>query len=339
MPPTDKLDLVVVESASNPTVAQLIVGILKEAGIAAWTPGTHLQDAWAISQTRMGLLSVDVLVAREDMDDARRVLARAQKATSTRGSDDADALVASGETLEPGEQTEVEADAQVPPRTTDELWLETGVVLAVALLPLYYSMIADLIWPPLKPAVLQTAWSSIVLNGGLGALLLFLIWRSGEPWSRFGLTRPDALDVGLFVFVLFVDYVLVGNLSYLIELGLFGGGRSQPVPSFERVDRAGYILVIAGTAINAFYQELLMRGYLIPRFERLFRSTSKSLLLTTMLFGAYHLDQGISGVIGSTLSGLVYGAAFCLTRRLWPIAAAHAGYNLVVLLRDIYLTM
>jgi len=93
-----------------------------------------------------------------------------------------------------------------------------------------------------------------------------------------------------------------------------------------------YILFVVHIFTSAFYEELLMRGYLIPRFERLLRSTWNSLLLTALLFGSYHTDQGIGGVLDTSLAGLVYGGAFCWFRRLWPVAAAHALYNLMVML-------
>jgi len=79
--------------------------------------------------------------------------------------------------------------------------------------------------------------------------------------------------------------------------------------------------------MNGFAEELVMRGYLIPRFERLLNSTWGSLLLTTVLFATYHCYQGPSGVVNALEFGLIYGSAFCVFRRVWPLALAHAVSN------------
>ena len=74
-----------------------------------------------------------------------------------------------------------------------------------------------------------------------------------------------------------------------------------------------------------------MRGYLLSRFERLSGSTAKSLLLATCLFAAYHAYQGMYGVMSAFVFGFVVGAAFCLVRRLWPVALAHALYDVLLI--------
>ena len=66
-----------------------------------------------------------------------------------------------------------------------------------------------------------------------------------------------------------------------------------------------------------------MRGYLLPRLERLLCSTRLSVLVTTALFASYHIYQGIGAAIGIAAVGFVYALAFCCFRRLWPLCAAH----------------
>jgi membrane protease YdiL (CAAX protease family) len=74
-----------------------------------------------------------------------------------------------------------------------------------------------------------------------------------------------------------------------------------------------------------------MRGYLIARFERLLRSTWLAVLITTVMFGSYHLYQGVGPAIVIAASGLVYAAAFCWFRRLWPLCVAHALADFIAL--------
>jgi membrane protease YdiL (CAAX protease family) len=93
-----------------------------------------------------------------------------------------------------------------------------------------------------------------------------------------------------------------------------------------------YLVVALSTIMSAFEEELLMRGYLLPRFEQLLKSTWAGLFLTAILFGSYHAYQGMGAVLVTALIGLVYGFAFCLTRRLLPIVAAHGLHNLFSIL-------
>lgn len=55
----------------------------------------------------------------------------------------------------------------------------------------------------------------------------------------------------------------------------------------------GYFVVLIGCAAGAFCEELVMRGYLIPRLERLLRSTRIAVLVTTAVFASYHIYQGM----------------------------------------------
>jgi membrane protease YdiL (CAAX protease family) len=84
--------------------------------------------------------------------------------------------------------------------------------------------------------------------------------------------------------------------------------------------------VLLGIAciVSGFAQELIFRGYLIPRFERLVRSTLIAVLVTTAMFASFHVYQGTVSMIGVAAVGFVYAIAFCLLRRLWPVCAAHA---------------
>jgi membrane protease YdiL (CAAX protease family) len=229
----------------------------------------------------------------------------------------------------------------VADRTNRDLWVEVGVVLIVLLLPTYYSIVADLIGPSgggssgdefssprdiLRDSINDTSRS---------ALLLYLMWRSGESWHRFGFTRFGwtRSDTSIALGILLINFGIEELVALVEPVHIEDkGGRDSSTSPGTALLIVEYILFVIHICIAAFYEELLMRGYLIPRFEHLLRSTWTSLFLTALLFGGFHMDQGMGGVLGITLAGLVYGGAFCWFRRLWPVATAHAVYNLVVML-------
>jgi membrane protease YdiL (CAAX protease family) len=84
------------------------------------------------------------------------------------------------------------------------------------------------------------------------------------------------------------------------------------------------LLLVIGSLANGFAEETVIRGYLLTRFERLLNSTFAAVFITTVLFAAYHLYQGIVPMVGVFVLGLVYAGAFCYLRRLWPLIIAHA---------------
>jgi membrane protease YdiL (CAAX protease family) len=102
---------------------------------------------------------------------------------------------------------------------------------------------------------------------------------------------------------------------------------------FARPVGAEYLLVPFSSCAIGFVEELVMRGYLIPRFERLLGSSWKAVLVSTVLFASCHMYQGPVGVISAAITGLVLGIAFCWVRRLWPVALAHALLDFIAFIK------
>lgn len=225
---------------------------------------------------------------------------------------------------------------QITPRTALEVWAEVGVVLLALLVPIYYSIFASLFHSipgagrPDEHSSLSELFRSTFKDTSAGTLLLYLMWRSEEPWSRFGLVRSVhlTLDAGIALFVVLINAAMSEGLFLLFDAAGFGGHPLEPVSEPAESTPITYAVLLVHIGVSAFFEELLMRGYLLPRFEHLFGFTWLSLALTALLFGGLHFDQGIGGVVATALAGLVYGGAFCWFRRLWPIVLAHALYNL-----------
>jgi membrane protease YdiL (CAAX protease family) len=55
-------------------------------------------------------------------------------------------------------------------------------------------------------------------------------------------------------------------------------------------------------------------------------------LLNADVFGAVHYsDQGLPGVEQAVITGFVFGTIFAVTRRIWLVICAHAGFDLTAL--------
>lgn len=154
-----------------------------------------------------------------------------------------------------------------------------------------------------------------------GALGLYLLWRGGITPARIGLgrfrLRPDLLGgLGL--------AALIG----LPGLGLYVIGRMlgigvEVVPS-TLTDTWWRIPVLLAVAFaNGWAEEIIVVGFLMTRLRQLDFSPTRTLVLASLLRGAYHLYQGFGAGLGNIVMGLVFGYVWQRTGRLWPLIIAH----------------
>jgi len=109
-------------------------------------------------------------------------------------------------------------------------------------------------------------------------------------------------------------------------LALFGGFAITGINGWSySVSMAACSALFAGVSEEVLYRGLLMR--LIERIG----GTWLALAATSVLFGLAHLSNAhvsLAGVLGLTFGlGLMLGAAYVATRRLWLPIALHAGWN------------
>lgn len=86
---SDEVKTVVLDQFPNEFIAEVVVGFLKDAGIAAFVKGENLQDPVASAERTLGSLTVRVYVDEKRLEDARQVLAAARAAGSLVEEEDA----------------------------------------------------------------------------------------------------------------------------------------------------------------------------------------------------------------------------------------------------------
>ncbi len=175
--------------------------------------------------------------------------------------------------------------------------------------------------------------------------LLFIIAVSNEPWSKFGIVQPRWIADPLFAVVIWLvaTFALALTLNLLLPLQAGTevgdeGDALHPAISHVAAGTAGSIgwgavlLCLVGLTANSLLEELAMRGYLIPRFEELFKSPAIAVGLSSAIFASYHMYQGVEHVVAIFMLALVYGISFCILRRLWPLVIAHTITNMFIYL-------
>ncbi|HVM74320.1 MAG TPA: type II CAAX endopeptidase family protein [Candidatus Saccharimonadales bacterium] len=76
-------------------------------------------------------------------------------------------------------------------------------------------------------------------------------------------------------------------------------------------------------------EEFVYRGFVMAALTRTGMAQFLVVLLSSVMFGLAHAYQGRSGIIGTTLMGLVFGLARAVTLSLAPAVVWHACVDLV----------
>jgi membrane protease YdiL (CAAX protease family) len=160
-----------------------------------------------------------------------------------------------------------------------------------------------------------------------GALGLYLLWRAGSRLADVGLDRRfvggDVLrGVGLAALI-----GIPGLGLYLVAYAV--GASLEVVPTTLTDTWWRPIALVVSAAGNAWAEEMLVIGYLITRLRQLGFGENKSLLVSSVLRGSYHLYQGFGGFVGNVVMGLVFGRVWQKTNRLWPMVIAHTLLDVV----------
>ena len=223
------------------------------------------------------------------------------------------------------------------------LWVETSVVLLLIAGPTLAGVACWVFWGDeyllydkqhlYLDAQTSTTFGiklleSMVTKLRLVPIILFVIWRSGDAWSRFGLVKPKwqrdvLIGAGLSLLVVVTDQ-MVRPLFHSSHTFTWW----NLLPASNPPSRT--LLLIAANCATGFSEELGVRAYLIPRLEELLGATWKAVLLSSVIFALLHLYKGVPGMVHSLLAGLIWGVGFCLTRRIWPVAISHALTDFIV---------
>jgi membrane protease YdiL (CAAX protease family) len=221
------------------------------------------------------------------------------------------------------------------PRSVWEIRLEVAVVLAVAWFPYFvYGLLPESQRSDEWSFAIDSVWS-IINSVPVVAVVLYIMYRSELPWSVYGLKRPRLFDVVSGFCILVATSMLLTILALPLSVAWGADIASDFTESsyeflYPSTPTEFIILALMVIAIGVV-EEFAMRGYLIPRLEKLLNSTFKSIAVSSLIFASYHLYQGIGAAIWIFFVGVAFGCAFCWLRRIWPLVIAHALMDFVAL--------
>ena len=171
-------------------------------------------------------------------------------------------------------------------------------------------------------------------------------WRlkkNNESWKSIGFIQDQTkIKLALWTVVALVTTILLGNIAAQLVTPLFASnpatneisqvmaGRFANLPGNLTVYL--YWLIVAWI-IGGFTEELLFRGFLINRIEKLFYrvpfAIGIAVLFQALIFGQQHFYyQGLVGFVSTGVIGLASGLIYVYCkRRLWPLILSHGLAN------------
>jgi membrane protease YdiL (CAAX protease family) len=172
------------------------------------------------------------------------------------------------------------------------------------------------------------AWNWV--NGGLheGAclgLVWYLLMRRSRTFCDLGLSWVKR-DIGWSI-LLYIFGTAAARAVYRViaVTGLTSTGQAASVDRVAHFLFGGgvTILVVLFQFLNPFFEELIVRAYLMTELKQLTNSVWKPIVFSTLLQTSYHFYQGASLALSYGAMFLVFSIYYSKTNRIAPIILAH----------------
>jgi len=221
-------------------------------------------------------------------------------------------------------ELEVVPSAQIPSASNTHRWIDLCLILAVV----FTGSILGSVYLAFHPAA--PSYSNMRLLTGISeeitGLLLFLVLfkRQGSRLQDIGLSfqwtdLPKALGLAMAAFL--VMWVMRFVIPYVWLLTTLHP--PQWPETHAMFSASSFWLFLPFLLLNPFFEEILVRGYLMTELIDLRKSVFLATVVSLMVQTSYHLYYGLAGaiVVGSGLA--VLAIYFAKSRRLMPIILAH----------------
>ena len=193
-------------------------------------------------------------------------------------------------------------------------------------------------WQILAALEVAAAAAAVVADLFLPTLVLLamasvslLLRRRG--FGSLGLHRPRHGWVLTAQMLIFAIVWTVLSLSLIIPAANHLTGQRQDMSDFADLEgNLGLlaVLLVASWTLAAFGEELAFRGYVLTRLTDLMGSRRAAIvaavLASSLLFGLLHTQQGVVGVLLTTLDGVVFAVLRFVFGTVWAPVLAH-GFN------------
>jgi len=214
-------------------------------------------------------------------------------------------------------------------------WFEVCLVLMVACGGAFFNALDILKNGPSAASQMTNArWSFGIIQEVTALFLLgYVLSRRGLRFKYLGLGYSlRDIGVGLLVTgISLIAYLLGSTVVQLFHYELYCSFAVGPTGStFFRHPSA---MAVPFCLVNPFFEELIVRAYLMTEVLELTGSPILAVALSVAVQSSYHLYYGWTGALSLSFQFLVFAFYYVRSRRALPVIVAHGLLDVYSLIR------
>lgn len=152
----------------------------------------------------------------------------------------------------------------------------------------------------------------------------FLLWKETEYPFSFLVTAIFKTFLKLFLAV-----SLTGLLFMLFKMNSESAVLNKTLALFKK----SYVLLFFTCVTAGITEELIFRGYLLPRLELLLKNQKLAIILSSFIFGFMHYGYGtLVNVIGPIVIGLVFALQYEKYKNIKIVIICHFLWDFFLLI-------
>lgn len=173
-------------------------------------------------------------------------------------------------------------------------------------------------------------WISLLL------LFAYSIKIEKQPLLIWGETEYSILAFAKAIFITFVKLFIAVYITSVLIMLLKITGESVVLNKALALFKKSYFLLFFTCVTAGITEELIFRGYLLPRLELLSKNKILAIIISSILFGLLHIGYGtLLNVIGPIVIGLVFAIQYEKYRNIKILIFCHFLWDLLLLMAKI----
>jgi membrane protease YdiL (CAAX protease family) len=175
---------------------------------------------------------------------------------------------------------------------------------------------------------------ALIAEVGSLAVLWYVLSAQGRGWKNVG-WNPEWMDIPRAIGLVFGSNIAIYFtwMPFQIAYRSYSGHYLVPKSMHGYFGFGISALSIAFVCLNPFFEELIIRGYLMSEVFDLGGNGVLAVLISIALQASYHLYQGFANAILVTITFTVLSIYFWKTRRIAPVILAHFCLDAYALVR------
>jgi len=164
---------------------------------------------------------------------------------------------------------------------------------------------------------------------GILFLVGYILRQSGRTFRDIGFrwSLTEATE-GLWLYVAAYAFYRFGAVLIHVGYLLFSGSPPHYVDSRQIFGHMS-LFALPFWLLNPFYEEIVVRAYLMTEIRGLTGSVILSAAASLVLQTSYHLYYGWAGALAVGIQFIAFAGYFAIWRRALPLVVAHGLFDLV----------